>query len=318
VADPRTVQIGIRQFRAEVTAIRPLPSLASALHRPPAEVRMVFAVEVRGRHKGRLWTGPEEQLAGMKVIACPELLAFCLMSTHFHLVLEVEDEAHVGRVVRRICNALDRTADERHVARTDEPHFQILGDDYAVLRYVAYAHRNPVTAQMVVDPLSWFFSSHRDLYGLRTTAWFSPERLHSRITGELDGRWLHQQAGGGLPVPVLVAPVERAAPQEPLDMIARTVASVYGSRAVHASRRTRRCFASAARFDGWDTASIAAHLNRSDRQVRRLRAEDTPTVRAVLASLRDVRLRPTGSQWWQVPAEARGPSLWDAWRESRG
>ena len=278
---------------------------------------MVFGVEVRGRHKGRIWTGPEDQLAGMRVIACDELVAFCLMSTHFHLVLEVGDEAQARRIVRRICNALDRTADERHVARTDEPHFQVLGDDYAVLRYVAYAHRNPVKAHMVTDPLTWFFSSHRDVYGLRTANWFSPARVLSRLTEELNGRWLHQQAGGRLAVPVLTSPIERAAPQEPLDVIARTVAGVYGSRAVHATRRTRRCFASAARFEGWGTAAIAAHLNRSDRQVRRLRPVDTPTVRAVIACLRDSRLRPTGSEWWQVPAEARGPTLWDEWRAAR-
>jgi hypothetical protein len=278
---------------------------------------MVFGVEVRGRHKGRIWTGPKDQLTGMRAIACEELMAFCLMSTHFHLVLEVEHEEHARKIVRRICNALDRTADERHVARTDEPHFQVLGDDYAVLRYVSYAHRNPVKAQMVVDPLAWFFSSHRDAYGLRTTNWFSPERLLSRMKQPLDGAWLHEQAGGRIAVPVLTAPVERVAPLEPLDMIARTVASVYGAPAVHATRRTRRCFASAARFEGWGTAAIAAHLNRSDRQVRRLRVADTPTVRAVIASLQDVRLRPTGTAWWQVPAEARGPNLWEAWREAR-
>jgi hypothetical protein len=278
---------------------------------------MVFGVEVRGRHKGRLWTGPEDQLAGMHLIACDELIAFCLMSTHFHLVLEEKDEVHARAIVRRICNALDRTADERHVARTDEPHFQILGDDYAVLRYVAYAHGNPVAARMVVDPLAWFFSSHRDAYGLRTTTWFSPERLVARMSAKLDGAWLHQRAGGRLAVPLPTAPVQRAMPVEPLDLIARAVASVHGAPAVHSTRRVRRCFAAVARFEGWGTAAIAAHLNRSDRQVRRLLAVDTPSVRAVLVCLQDFRLRPTGSAWWQVPAEARGPTLWEEWRETR-
>ena len=278
---------------------------------------MVFGVDVRGRHKARIWTGPQDQLAGMQVIACDELVAFCLMSTHFHLALEVEDEEHARAIVRRICNALDRTADERHVARTDEPHFQVLGDDYAVLRYASYVHGNPVKADMVADPLAWFFSSHRDTYGLRTTKWYSPTRLVSRMNDTLDGAWLHQRAGGGVAVPLLAPPVQRAAPVEPLDMIARTVASVLGAPAVHASRRARRCFAAAARFEGWGTAAIAAHLDRSDRQVRRLRAVDTPSVRAVLVALQDVRLRPTGIEWWQVPAEARGPTLWDEWRASR-
>lgn len=278
---------------------------------------MVFGVEVRGRHKGRLWAGPEDQLSGMGAIACDQLIAFCLMSTHLHLVLEVENERHARAIVRRICNALDRTADERHVARTDEPHLQVLGDDYAVLRYTAYAHGNPVAAHMVADPLAWFFSSHRDVYGLRTTTWFSPERLVARMNEKLDGAWLHRRAGGGLTVPVLAAPVQRAVPVEPLDVIARTVASVHGAPAIHATRRTRRCFAAVARFEGWGTGPIAAHMNRSDRQVRRLLALDAPSVRAVLVCLQDFRLRPTGSEWWQVAAEARGPALWEEWRAAR-
>jgi hypothetical protein len=272
---------------------------------------------VRGRYGGRIWRGPEDQLTGLRAIACEELVAFSLMGTHFHLVLEVEDESEAAAIVRRITNRLDRTADERGVARLDTPHFQVLSDDYAVLRYVAYAHANPVKAGMVEDPLAWSFSSHRDVYGLRCTTWFSPRRILARLTERLDGAWLHRKAEGLAAVPAIVEPVPREQPVDALDVIAQSVASVHGFETVHANRTARRTFASVARLEGWHTRAIAVHLGRSDRQTRRLGAVDTPAVRAVCAVLRDPRLRPTGSAWWQVPAEARGPNLWAEWRESR-
>jgi hypothetical protein len=117
-------------------------------------------------------------------------------------------------------------------------------------------------------------------------------------------------------VRTLAEPEQREHPRDPLDLIARSVAAVFGV-AEARSRAARRCFASVARFEGWHTTAIAAHLGRSPRQARRLRATDTPAVRAVLAVLRDSRMRPTGTAWWQVPAEARGPNLWLEWREAR-
>jgi hypothetical protein len=131
-------------------------------------------------------------------------------------------------------NRLDRIAQERGVAELDEPHFQVLADDYAVLRYITYAHANPVNAEMVVDPPVWAFSSHRDVYGLRRASWFGAERILARMNERLDGAWFHHRAGGAVAVPVLRAPVKRGAPAEPLDVIARAVAAFFGHAALHA------------------------------------------------------------------------------------
>jgi hypothetical protein len=280
---------------------------------------MVVAVELRGVHKRPIWNGPRDQLEGMRAIACKELIRFCLMSTHAHLILEVASEADARKLVRKIARRLDATADERGVARLDEPHLQVLGDDHAVLRYAAYTHANPVQAEMVEDPLAWPFSSHRDVYGLRHAQWFSPERLRSRMSEGLDGRWLHRKAEGWTAVPTLADPIGREEPIEALELIGRAVASVLGltEEEMRASPKARRCFAVAARVEGWQPSAIARFLGWTCRHARRFGIEDTPEVRAVLAVLRDPRLRPTGSAWWEVPAEVRGPRLWSAWRESR-
>jgi len=279
---------------------------------------MVVAVELRGMYRARIFRDSDDQLARMLDMSCPELIAFCLMGTHVHLVLEVDSEDHANAVVRRIANRHDRTAAERGVAMLDEPHLQVLADDYAVFRYVAYAHANPVKAEMVADPLGWAFSSHRDVCGMRKASWYSADRILALMGRQLeDASGLHDRAGGRLAVPGLVEPVQGAQPAETLVVIAHAVAGFFGHAQLHETPAARRCFASVARFEAWPTKSIAAHMGKSIRQVNRLPAEDTPAVRAVLAMLRDPRLRPTGAHWWVVPAEARGPNLWLDWRAAR-
>ena len=283
---------------------------------------MVVATEIKGKYGRKIFESPDEQLVAMRAIACPELIAFCLMGTHAHLVVEVETLALAHESIRRMSNALDATAEKRGVAHLAMPHMQTLEDDHAVLRYVAYAHNNPVKARMVEDPLAWPFSSHRDVFGLRCADWFSPAGILSRLDQKLDGRWLHRKAEGRPPVPVLDAPVLQKHPVEDMAIMARAVASVFGISEDELADRTdrafeaRSCLVSVARWHGWHAASIARFLEKSPRQVQRLGRDDTPSVRAALATLRDPRLRPTGRAWWEIPAEARGPHLWTAWRES--
>jgi hypothetical protein len=288
-----------------------------------AEVPMVVAGELRGKYGRPIFLGPVDQFDGLRAIADDALLAFCLMSTHLHLVAEVDDEPAARRWFRRVARRLDKTAEARGVARLDEPHLQVLPDDHAVLRYVAYAHANPVKAQMVVDPLAWPFSSHRDVQGLRFARWFSPARLVAHMSDGMHRAWLHGEAKGAHPLPSgpSIAPLDW--PVEPFDLIRRATASVFGltEEELAAPKRgadARHCLAVVAELEGWKAAEIADALGWTDRNMRRVSRDVTLPVIAVLTMLRDRRLRPTGNAWWEVPAEARGPRLWEMWWDSRG
>jgi hypothetical protein len=176
---------------------------------------------------------------------------------------------------------------------------------------------------MVGDPLAWPFSSHRDVYGLRHARWFSPKGIRARLSDRHDPAWLHGKAGGTAPPPVLDGPIPREWPEEPLALIERAVASVFGmtNEELAAPRRgasARACLATVALIEGWRSPELADFMGWTDRHARRFEVRDTPEVRATLAVLRDPRLRPSGSGWWEVPAEARGPNLWLEWRESHG
>jgi hypothetical protein len=228
------------------------------------------------------------------------------------------------RITRAVARRLDATADERGVARLDEPHVQVLPDDHAALRYLAYAHGNPVTAGMVDDPLSWSLSSHRDVLGLRRARWFSPARARARMDERHDDTWLHRTAKGVASPPRLeVEPVPRTWPIDPLEMIRRSVGAVYGltddeMRAPKRGAPARHCLVRVAHHEGWTLAEIAHALGWNERHAKRIALEPTPEVFLSLAILHDQRMRPTGSEWWIVPAEARGPNLWAEWREVHG
>jgi hypothetical protein len=285
---------------------------------------MIVAVELKGRHGWRIFRGPEEQVAALRAIAHERLFGFCLMSTHLHLMWEVDSLEDAQRITRVVARRLDATADERGVARLDEPHLQVLPDDHAALRYLAYIHGNPVTAGMLGDPLTWAFSSHRDVLGLRHARWFSPERVRARMDEKHNVDWLHRTAKGFAPAPKLeVGLVPRTWPIEPFEMIRRSVGAVYGltdaeMRAPKRGAPARHCIVRVAHLEGWTLTEIALALGWNERHAKRIGLEPTPEVLMALAVLRDQRMRPTGSAWWIVPAEARGPNLWAEWREVHG
>jgi hypothetical protein len=245
------------------------------------------------------------------------------MSTHLHALLEHADPT---RIVRRVRRELDATADRRGVARFDEPHIEVLSDAHAALRYAIYTHANPVKARMVTDPRAWALSSHRDVVGLRHARWYSPARLLALGSGlELGPSkrvpdWLHERAGGS-PLVHPDRPEPLTWPIEPLDLIARSTRAVFGLtedewRSLRGGSAARHCFVVAAELRGWRRAEIAAYLGWTERHGRRVPPDITPQVEATLVVATDPCLRPTTSEWWFVPADARGPSLWREWWDS--
>jgi REP element-mobilizing transposase RayT len=93
-------------------------------------------------------------------------LAYCLMSNHYHLVIETRAPT-LGEGMRRLGTVHAQTFNRRHgtyghvfqerygsvLARTDEQLAQLL-------RYVAL---NPVAAGLCRDPRAWPWSSHRGM-----------------------------------------------------------------------------------------------------------------------------------------------------------
>src|SRR6056297_2121196 len=98
-----------------------------------------------------------------------QLLAYCLMGNHIHLLMKTENEA-IGQIFRRIGASYvywynkkyDRTG---HLFQGRFKSEVVETDEYlkAVLRYI---HQNPITAGLVSTPEEFVWSSYREYIGL--------------------------------------------------------------------------------------------------------------------------------------------------------
>jgi putative transposase len=115
--------------------------------------------------------------------------AFCLMSNHVHLAIQVCD-APLGRAMMRIASRYARTL-QKQVLTTQhffERRYQALlvdADEY-LLELVRYIHLNPVRSHMVRDPGDYPWSGHLAYLGVQTLPWlttgFTLSLFHSELT----------------------------------------------------------------------------------------------------------------------------------------
>ena len=100
-----------------------------------------------------------------------EIVAYCLMPNHFHLLVYVKSE-DVGRTVMQPFTVSYAKAINRQQQRSGhlfQGPYQVkrVGSD-AYLKWLSrYIHLNPVTANLAKTPADWLFSSYRDYIGLR-------------------------------------------------------------------------------------------------------------------------------------------------------
>lgn len=141
----------------------------------------LYHAVLRGNHRQPIFRVPEDYLRFEAILERAldrydaRLLAYCWMTNHVHLAVQV-GEAPLGEVMRiaasRYARGLQRAVpttghlfERRYWARLlDAPrHLAVL---------VRYIHLNPVRAAMVADPREYRWSSHAAYLGLR-----SPPRL---------------------------------------------------------------------------------------------------------------------------------------------
>ena len=99
----------------------------------------------------------------------PEILAWCLMGNHYHLVLKTGD-VDLWRSMARLQATVARNFNRQHwyLGRLWQSRYRarfITTDEY-FRQVVAYVHLNPVSAKMVDDPALFSYSGHREILGL--------------------------------------------------------------------------------------------------------------------------------------------------------
>lgn len=120
------------------------------------------------------------------------LHAYCWMTNHVHLLLQVADTP-LGQVMQRIASHYARVVQRRlqttgHLFERRYHSLLVDADNY-LLTLLRYIHFNPVRAGLARDPASYPWSSHRVYLGLREQGWittdfalglFSPRRDAAR------------------------------------------------------------------------------------------------------------------------------------------
>jgi len=95
-----------------------------------------------------------------------EIVAYCLMPTHFHLILRQLKENGIAVFISNVQNSYTRYFNLRHKRKGPlwEGRFQsvLVESDEQLLHLTRYIHLNPVTAYLVNKPEDWSVSSYQE------------------------------------------------------------------------------------------------------------------------------------------------------------
>ena len=95
-----------------------------------------------------------------------QIIAYCLMPTHFHLILKQYKNDGISNYIRKILESYSSYFNARHKRRGPlwESKFKIVlvEKDEQLLHLTRYIHLNSVTDKLVNKPEDWFFSSYRE------------------------------------------------------------------------------------------------------------------------------------------------------------
>lgn len=108
-----------------------------------------------------------------------EILAFCLMPTHFHFLLRQRMEKGIQRFIQRLSNSYAhyfsikyRNAGPVFVGNFKSAHVDTEGQLVHISRYI---HLNPVTAYLVERPEEYPYSSYKTYLGREKLEIINPD-----------------------------------------------------------------------------------------------------------------------------------------------
>jgi hypothetical protein len=248
----------------------------------------------------------------------PSTLAAVLMPTHLHLVLVPElllarkIGSLLGNFTRRFANSVKSGTGWTRIVL--EP----FGDRARLARVLRYVILNPCRGGHSADPLTWPWSSLRDVIGAIAQPWVTSARLaealgddrrqrdvakafHAFVTSDPSVR------SGSAMLPVPAPP--RVSPQVGVQRITQAVLAATRGRIQDVEQRgsTRDLLLALARHQGWtDSRSLAAIASTTKRTVERARSRNISEAALAAAALclGDDRLLLV-----DCPRRTRGPLL---------
>jgi len=153
----------------------------------------VYHVTSRGDRQEDIFRDPEDRSAFLAILGHAmerfdaQVLAYCLMDNHYHLVLHTR-QANLSRLMRHVNGVYTQDFNRRRglVGHLLQGRFKaILVDrDAYLLTLCRYVERNPVAAKMVDSPGDWEWSSYRAHVGEASPPlWLDTGGLHGYLLG---------------------------------------------------------------------------------------------------------------------------------------
>ncbi len=163
----------------------------------------LYHVILRGNNRQNLFFSPADRQALNELVAKSshrlrtQVHAFCWMSNHLHMAVQVADQP-LSRMMQWVASRYAYYINRRlrrtgHVFERRYRAILVDADTY-LLELVRYIHRNPVTANMVRDPIDYPWSGHRCYLGRETLEWVTTDWVLALFSSQLSkARRLYRQ-----------------------------------------------------------------------------------------------------------------------------
>lgn len=160
------------------------------IHYPGA----LYHVILRGNARQDIFQGAEDRYRFYMLLQegterfGHRILAFCLMTNHVHLAVQV-GEVPLSRIMQSITFRYTRWQNCRmgrtgHLFQGRYKSFLVDGDTY-LQELVAYIHLNPLRAGMTTTPGSYKWSSHRAYLGKEIIPWVNTEAVLATLSSDI-------------------------------------------------------------------------------------------------------------------------------------
>jgi putative transposase len=126
-----------------------------------------------------------------------ELVAYCIMPNHFHLLIRPLVDGEIGRCMQWLTlthtqrwHSLNRTAGTGHLYQGRYKSFLVESGEY-LATLIRYIERNPVRARLVEDAGNWEYSSYSKRF--RKCSEYTPPPLPIEISGSYQ-EWINNDS----------------------------------------------------------------------------------------------------------------------------
>lgn len=103
-----------------------------------------------------------------------ELIAYCLMPNHYHILLKHENQVEGSNLIQRIFNSYTQAINKKYsrVGTLFQGNVKkrFIEDDDYLAETIKYIHLNPVKANLCLRPEDWEYSDYREWIGLVKTS----------------------------------------------------------------------------------------------------------------------------------------------------